>query len=540
MSDSKMVSGALPVGTIVKSDNDRYLVEEVLGAGGFGITYRVTRLSDGKVCAMKEFFPDKMCERGENNTMSYLKTNSNAIETGIDNFITEAERLNRENVSHPNIVEVDEVFEANNTAYYVMEYIDGKNLRQWVKGHKAMSVNQTLSVIRPVLQALSLLHKKKLTHLDIKHENIILTNEADGSLRPVLIDFGQSKHYDKKGNATSQLTNAGCSDGFAPQEQYQGLTKFTPQADVYAVCATMLFLLSGRQPVKSSEMTEAKIREMIGGKVSQNVLDAIIKGMKANKDDRTQSVDQLASDLGLDISDMDHDGNVTRLLDIKQKPSFDFKKFIKPLIIAVACGGVVYGIIALVNHQSTSNNDIAVVTVDSVTEEYTDSVTMTPAGNLTPEQPIQAETPLAEEPQKVKVADNSKDTEAEKKKKEEEAKAKAEQAAKEEAKKKEEAMKQNIGDNQTLKPEKPKQETNDQLFAKAKTISDLQALADKGYAKAYAPLAEKYFAARNWHSADRYLRKAISSGVGVSQARQVADRLDKIGFYDNGENGGKP
>ena len=126
MGDTKKIIGALPVGTIIHASGERYLIEDVLGAGGFGITYKVIRLSDRKYYALKEYYPDKLCERGDDNTITYLKTNANDIETGMKDFITEAQRLEKQNISHPNIVAIDDVFKANNTAYYVMEFLDGK------------------------------------------------------------------------------------------------------------------------------------------------------------------------------------------------------------------------------------------------------------------------------------------------------------------------------------------------------------------------------------------------------------------------------
>lgn len=335
MSKAKVIEGALPPGTVIRSSVDGFRVESVLGAGGFGITYRVTRLSDGRVFAMKEYFPDKLCERGEGNTLSYLKTNAKSMETGLKDFITEAERLNRQNISHPNIVAVDSVFRANNTAYYTMEFIDGSNLLQYVtkrNGGRPLTVAQTLSVMRPVLQAVALLHAHNLTHLDLKHENILLTFESDGSLRPVIIDFGQSKHYDKKGHATSQLTNAGCSDGFAPPEQYQGLVTFTPQADVYALSATILYLLTARQPVSSADISAAKIAEALSpNNVPDRIVDALIHGMRRDKADRTQSVEALASDLGIEISTQSPEGNVTRLLNL-DRPKLKLPKIAIPSI----------------------------------------------------------------------------------------------------------------------------------------------------------------------------------------------------------------
>lgn len=501
MNDANLKERALSVGTLIKSPTSTYIVVDVLGAGGFGITYKVVRQRDGAMFAMKEYFPDKLCERSDGTRMSYLKTNANSIETGLKDFITEAERLDRENISHPNIVAVLEVFKANNTAYYLMEFIDGVNLRQYVKKNgKPLTVEQALGVMRPVLQAVNLLHINSLTHLDIKHDNIVLTFEGEDTVRPVLIDFGQSKHYDKHGDATSTLTNAGCSDGFAPLEQYVGLSVFTPQADVYALCATLLFLLTGKQPVKSSEITPAIITNMLGANVPERIKSAILNGMRREKDDRTQSVAALASQLGIDISTQTQGGNVTRLLSIKQHKSFDYHKLIKPaLFVAVLCVAVGL-VILLVNRPQPSQTELNTETTGLATDstgakdiaqkpENTAAESQSANETLTPAQIADS---LAPTPKIV------------------------------------------------TQPTPSKTDKNDELFAKARTIADLKNLADKGYKKAYAPLAEKYFMAKNYSGANTYARKALSSNVGKKEAISVIEKLDVLGFYDNGENGGKP
>lgn len=356
MSDSKITERALPKGMQIASSSAIYVVVEVLGAGGFGITYKVIRQSDGAIFAMKEYFPDKLCERSDGTRMSYLKTNSESIETGLNDFITEAQRLSKQNISHPNIVAVSEVFKANNTAYYIMEFIDGYNIRQYVKKNKKpLSVEQALSVMKPILQAVYLLHKHTLTHLDIKHDNIVLTFVDEDRVRPVLIDFGQSKHYDKKGNATSTLTNAGCSDGFAPQEQYLGLPKFTPQADIYALCATLLYMLSAQQPRKSSEINATIITQMLADNIPERIKSAIINGMRRDKEDRTQSVAVLAYELGVDISYADSDESTTKLLKIKKPNDIGYQKYIKPIIGIVGVAAIIGGMVWLVNQKPTQS-----------------------------------------------------------------------------------------------------------------------------------------------------------------------------------------
>ena len=343
---------ALIPGTVVRSPKEEYMIVRMLGFGGFGITYQVERQSDGGTFAMKEFFPATLCERREGCIMSFFSSNSEVIETGLDNFVTEANRLVGQKISHPNVVTIGEVFKANNTAYYIMEFIDGCNLFQYVRrtGGRPLTVPQTLSVMRPIMQVVALLHAHKLTHLDIKHENILLTWEDDGSFRPVLIDFGQSKHYDRKGNATSKLSNAGCSEGFAPPEQYMGLTKFTPQADVYALAATTLYLLTAVQPDKEMSATEITARfdkaDPDGTKIPRRVRDAVINGMRRDKESRTQSVEELARELGVEITSHTHEGNVTRLLNLGNDgmrpslPKVEWKRILRPAVYLVAAAAL--------------------------------------------------------------------------------------------------------------------------------------------------------------------------------------------------------
>jgi serine/threonine protein kinase len=180
-----------------------------------------------------------------------------------------------------------------------------------------------------------------------------LSEESDGSYRPVLIDFGQAKHYDKKGNATSELTNAGCSDGFAPPEQYLGLSQFTPQADIYAICATLLYLLTAKQPIKSSEINASVITKMLPVDTPPYISNAIINGMRRDKDDRTQSIESLADSLRINLSEEDNEGSLTVKLNIANKKrnrgrSISSKSAIRLLLICiistilVICGIVWY------------------------------------------------------------------------------------------------------------------------------------------------------------------------------------------------------
>lgn len=347
MDDSRKISRALPIGTEIESDTDVYTIDSVLGSGGFGVTYKVVRRSDSRVFALKECFPNTLCERAPDNTMSYLKTNAETVEGCIRNFMTEARRFDRHNISHPNIVKGYEVFEANHTAYFVMEYVEGQSLHRYVKSRngRPLSAGEALAIMRPIMEAVSYLHDNRLTHLDIKPDNIILeTGEKAGIFRPVVIDFGQSKHYDHRGNATSTLTNAGCSEGFAPPEQYAGLTRFTPKADIYALGATMLYLLTAQQPPKSTEITASDIVAMLPMRTPKTIENAIIEAMQTDMRSRTPSVRAFASALGIDLN-IASGGKATEPIGVIRHRN---RKYSTPMmllfyiVVAVVVAGIVW------------------------------------------------------------------------------------------------------------------------------------------------------------------------------------------------------
>lgn len=306
MSDTNFPQ-ALPTGTLLRGSANSYRIERVLGSGGFGITYLAsTTLSVDGISvkahfAIKEHFPKELCYR-EPDGMVYCHThNCERTEATLKDFVTEARRLRKiaAATSNQNIVKVREVFEANGTAYYVMEYLEGPTIAQYVASHGAFDEAGALTIMQPILHAAEHLHANSITHLDIKPANIVLCSDGDSGMRPVLIDFGLAKHYDASGMATSTINTIGCSKGYAPLEQYAGLRKFSPQSDVYALAATLLFMLSGQTPPHAEDITPQHIAGMLYGTgVSAETVRAIQHGMAYSRADRTASATQLIRELG--------------------------------------------------------------------------------------------------------------------------------------------------------------------------------------------------------------------------------------------------
>lgn len=265
----------------------KYIIKKVLGQGGFGITYLAEQVSLGREVAVKEFFMKDNCVRdGETGEVTVPITgNSAQVEQYRKKFLKEARTM--ASLDHPNIVRVMEVFEQNGTAYYSMPYLPGGSLKEWVLSYGKMPEGQALHYICQIAEALKYLHEQKhLCHYDVKPANILL----DRNDNAVLIDFGISKNYDSNGHETS-TTPIGMSDGFAPIEQYhQMVVNYSPKSDVYALGATLYFLLTGMTPPSAVERVQGDDLSF-DSDISAQTCELIRRAMKLAIKDRLQNVE---------------------------------------------------------------------------------------------------------------------------------------------------------------------------------------------------------------------------------------------------------
>ncbi len=284
------ISDALPVGTRlgcgVKSS---YLIDDVIGRGGFGVTYRAHD-NNGQSVAIKEFFPRGMCSR-DIDTGAVIVDDINQLDI-VDKlrhrFVTESRNLAL--CDNPGIVHIIETFEENGTAYMVMEHVEGVTLKTFVINNGAMSEQLAREIIISVAWSLDYLHFKNITHLDIKPDNIILT----GSGQPVIIDFGLSRQYDAQGITESQLV-AAVSKGYTAIEQYTPRPIFSPESDVYSLAATMLYLLTGVTPDEPNESSDPTAR--IPATISTVTRRAISHAMSFSTTTRTRTMQRFINDL---------------------------------------------------------------------------------------------------------------------------------------------------------------------------------------------------------------------------------------------------
>lgn len=275
----------------------KYVIEKVLGQGGFGITYLANQPMLDRKVAIKEFFFKEHCERDE--TTSYVtlgsKANQEQVKRFLTKFLKEAKTISKFNQA--NIVLIHDIFEENGTAYYVMEYIEGESLAAMVKRRGAIPQEEALAYIKDVAKALSYIHAKNINHLDIKPSNIMKRKE-DG--RILLIDFGVSKQYDAETNEGTTTTPVGVSHGYSPTEQYRknGVQSFSPQSDVYSLAATLYCLLTGKRPPEAMDVQDEglPLAPLKAKGISQNVINSIANAMKSRKS-RTQSIELFVNDL---------------------------------------------------------------------------------------------------------------------------------------------------------------------------------------------------------------------------------------------------
>lgn len=265
-----------------------YKIEKVLGQGSFGITYLAEHTKLAKKVAIKEFFMKELNSRSEDGSITGMSDGS-LSQSYCQKFQKEADNLSR--LDNQNIIRVTDSFSENGTFYYVMDYIDGQNLNDYVKTHY-VDAEEAVSIIKSVADALIYMHEEKhMLHLDLKPSNVM--RRSDGHV--FLIDFGLSKHYGDDGLPETSTTIGLGTVGYAPIEQANRARngEFRPTIDVYALGATLYKLLTRETPppasdlVSDDELLENKLREK---KIPDNLIKVVIGAMCPNVKKRIQNV----------------------------------------------------------------------------------------------------------------------------------------------------------------------------------------------------------------------------------------------------------
>lgn len=343
----------LPAGTVLK---EQYMIGRVLGQGGFGITYLGWDMYLDIPVAIKEYFPSGTVMRETSVSMDVVSYSGDVgvrFRNNKERFLREAKMLARFS-QVPEIVQIKNFFLANNTAYIVMEYVDGITLKQYVKNQGGkLSVAETFSLMEPVIMALCKVHKSGLVHRDISPDNIMMLPEG----RVKLLDFGAVRDV---GDANvdqplTKSTEAILKQGYAPIEQYQNRGSLGPWTDVYALCATIYFCLTGEVPPDAPERLlgdeEIDFKGLVQG-LSDRQAYVLGKGMELRAQERIASMDELHQKLyvehgeeGIDIELSDHGKNKDNDSQDEGKiPGIKLMKSQKAAILVVVVILFLYGI----------------------------------------------------------------------------------------------------------------------------------------------------------------------------------------------------
>lgn len=270
--------------------NDRYIVGEVLGFGGFGITYKAWDKNLNTVVAIKEYYYTGVVSRqpGTQAVMIYAQNRRKEFQHFLNRFLDEA-RHTAKFISSKNIVNVFEFFESNNTGYMVMEFLDGIPLNEFLK-HNSMDTGQCVTVMQDICAALKSVHAAGIIHRDISPDNIYLC--SNGIVK--LIDFGAARFSKHETQEIMKLTQV-MKPGFSPPEQYQSISEQGPWTDIYALGATLYYMITGIKPEESTNRkTEDSLVAPKGLKsdIPDYINNTILRAMAVDMHMRFSSVEE--------------------------------------------------------------------------------------------------------------------------------------------------------------------------------------------------------------------------------------------------------
>ena len=265
---------------------DRYMVGNALGEGGFGITYIGLDTTLGKRVAIKEFYPSGAANRTNllSDEVIVSKSKTEFFQKGVVRFLEEAKNV-AQFYEEEGIVDVLDYFEANHTAYIVMEYVEGKTLKDCVNQNGKFRLDKLIELLTPVMKSLSVVHARGIIHRDISPDNIMLTNR--GKMK--LMDFGSARYFTNEEREMSVILK----QGFAPIEQYSRNSEQGPYSDVYALCATIYACITGTIPADSLDRMKNDTLvppSRLGVPVLPHQERALMHGLALNAANRTRSM----------------------------------------------------------------------------------------------------------------------------------------------------------------------------------------------------------------------------------------------------------
>jgi len=342
---------------------DRYIVGKVLGYGGFGVTYLGW---DGKLeqkVAIKEYLPGEFSTRmpGQSQVTVFNGEKNEQFYDGLKKFIEEAKHLAKFQ-NEQGIVKIFDSFEENDTAYIIMEYLDGETLTEYLKREKTIPEDVAVAMMMPVMASLQVVHEEGLLHRDIAPDNIFLTKSGEVKL----IDFGASRYAT---TSHSRSLTVIIKPGYSPEEQYRSKGDQGPHTDVYAIASTLYKMITGKTPPDAMER-RAKYENQdkdileephkINKKISPNRENAILNAMNVRIEDRTP-------DIATFIKDLNADPPVKRIYGkIKKIDLYSWPLWLKVTVPAMLSVVLVFGSLLLTGIIKFSNFTEEIVIPDNI------------------------------------------------------------------------------------------------------------------------------------------------------------------------------
>ena len=317
-------TSSLASGTILHGEVYNYKITKVLGQGSYGITYLAETVNSNEatcLVAIKELFIREACTR----TGTTVNTGNAGTDFAYFKQKFEKEALHIKTLKHPNIVRSAETFKANNTVYFVMEFINGESLSNRIARLGRLSESEALNITRQIGAALRHMHAHNMLHLDVKPDNIMMRgNEA------VLVDFGLSKQYDRNGKAMTMTLITSGTNGYAPMEQfsYREHNGFPATLDIHALGATLFKMLTGYGNMQDLvfEIDEEGFpsQKLLAFNVSAHIVAVIEKAMAHLARNRYQSIDEMLKALDTQTTQNHQSNEATTFASLNN--SFSYKK----------------------------------------------------------------------------------------------------------------------------------------------------------------------------------------------------------------------
>ena len=319
-------------------NDGKYTITGQIGEGGFSITYKAIQRGLNRIVCVKEYFPAGRCVRNtQARTVMLQAITPEMFEKYRKSFVHEAQTLAA--LKHPNIVEVIDVFDENNTSYMVMSFIEGESLQRIVDRSGKLSYADAVNYLAQITGAVGYLHERHILHRDIKPDNIMITADH----KAILIDFGSAREFehDKTQAHTSMITH-----GYAPTEQYTTNSKKGSYTDIYAIGATLYFVLTGKVPLEAAARLTEKLEEPkeLSPEIPNEANRTILKAMQLKAENRHQTIKEFMDDLR----------NVRPSILIDETIGSRARRRLKPWMIAVSAAIAVLVIVLVALSVATS------------------------------------------------------------------------------------------------------------------------------------------------------------------------------------------